>query len=287
MTTATHRSHLLLGLSLWVAWPDLAQARGVGQPADEPSPATGGFSSTPSTAASSEPTPGGPETAPAAESALGPKSHDTTRVHPPEASPDTSPDTRPDRVSAPLPPPPPHADPSTIRRGPWRGVGWVGFRATMTVPLGGELPAKGDVAASGGGVEMGWRIRNLIGVGGGLSRTTHQRSETQYHDPVVGGTVTEYAYGFLTYLDLMSRLYVPLDGRVQPYIDVGGGVAWLEPSDPEVLAIIGGQGKAGIGLDAWIARNLTFGGGLTYRITSLDGAVGHSAHGHLQFGIHW
>ena len=191
-------------------------------------------------------------------------------------------------VSAPLPPPPDKLDPSTIRSGPWRGVGWVAVHLTLTGPIGGDRPGRPTVLSSGFGLEFGWRLRNFIGVGSGISRQTHERRRNIYEDAVDGSRVSELTYGELTNFDILfARGYLPLAGRVQPYADIGGGIAVLESTDDGVVAYVGGHGRATLGADFWVSRNLTIGAGARYRLLSLDGSVGHMVQGFFQFGVHW
>lgn len=262
-------------------------------PAPSPAPTT-------STVAPTEPASVSPATATAIESVPDPSDASPAWAVPGESSGSAGPVVTADantgpatvsvpaQVSAPLPPPLPPVDPATIRRGPWRGVGWVAVHLTLTGPLGGDRPSRPTVLSSGFGFEAGWRLNNVLALGTGVSRQTHERSEEIYVDQITGDRISERSYGELTNFDaVFARGYLPLRGRVQPYLDVGGGIAILEPTDDSIVAIVGGHGRAGVGFDAWIARNLTLGAGVRYRMAALDGAIGHMAQGYFQFGVHW
>jgi hypothetical protein len=75
------------------------------------------------------------------------------------------------------------------------------------------------------------------------------------------------------------RLFAPVPGRVDPYIDVGGGLAFFDPARDRA-SIAGGTVRASIGLDAWITRQLTLGLAGIYRVNFVDETVGHAGRAH-------
>ncbi|TPV92406.1 MAG: porin family protein [Myxococcales bacterium FL481] len=194
----------------------------------------------------------------------------------------------PTRVAAPLPAPPPPVPVSALLSGPWRGVGWLAVHLTTTGPIGGDRPALPTVVAVGFGLEAGWRVNNFLGIGTGVSRQTHERSDYYYIDQFTSERILERSYGELTNFDvLFARGYLPVRGRVQPFAEIGGGLVILEPTDVTIAAYVGGQGRAGLGVEAWISRSLTLAAGARYRLTAFEDATGHSYQGYLQFGVHW
>lgn len=192
-------------------------------------------------------------------------------------------------TQAPLPAPLPPVDPSTIAKGPWRGTGWIALRLTVGGPLGGpEYPSASRVVAFGGAGEVGWRIGNLLGVAMGLARRPHDQATRTVVDP---NTDLEYRVvenGSITQLDfVIARAHWPLDGRLQPYVDVGGGMAIVEPPDPNEKVILGGSIRGSLGFDAWVARTVTLGAGTQYRANLYDGGTGHHLGGYFELGLHW
>jgi hypothetical protein len=191
-------------------------------------------------------------------------------------------------AQAPLPQPKPPVDPSTIKQGPWRGAGWISLRLTVGGPIGGEFPAKARVVAIGGGGEIGWRVRNYIGVFAGLYRGPHDQGKRVVTDPATGVQLEVLDTGHMTNIDFaVARVFWPLDGRIQPYVDLGGGMAILEPPDPSDPVQLGGHFRGGLGFDAWVARSVTLGFGLIYRANAVDDTVGHHLQGFAGLGLHW
>ncbi|HGG56552.1 MAG TPA: hypothetical protein ENK31_02020, partial [Nannocystis exedens] len=80
-------------------------------------------------------------------------------------------------VIDPIPPPPAPVSRSDIRRGPWRGRWWMGMRVGITGPLGGKAPARPSIGSLTGGVDLGYRLSNWLGVGTGISGQLHDRVE--------------------------------------------------------------------------------------------------------------
>lgn len=192
-------------------------------------------------------------------------------------------------TQAPLPAPPPPVDPSTIAKGPWRGAGWIALRLTIGGALGGpEYPSASRVVAFGGAGEVGWRISNLLGLAVGLARRPHDQATRTIVDP---NTDLEYRVvetGNITQLDFaIARVHWPLDGRLQPYVDAGGGLAIVEPPDPTDDVILGGSIRGSAGFDAWVARTVTLGAGVQYRANMYSGGTGHHLGGYFELGLHW
>ena len=184
---------------------------------------------------------------------------------------------------APLPPAPDPLPPSTIPRGSWRGQGWLSIGTQVTGPLAGDAPARPTVISLGGGVEAGWRIRQWIGLGVGFARQPHE----VYRRPLADSSGTLRLRGHMNACDLLFvRLYAPVRGRVDPFIDVGGGLAIFNPARDQPTRG-GGTVRASIGLDAWVTRNVTLGLSGIYRANFVDETVGHAWQAAFNLGLHW
>lgn len=191
----------------------------------------------------------------------------------------------------PLPPPPAPADPSKIRRDPWRGRFWLAPRLLITGPIGGDKPARPTLLTIGGGVDFGVRINNRLGVGMGLSGQTH----TSLRTTIPGSTDKTIKNGGMFFWDpVFVRLYF-LKKRFQPLMEFGVGYARVKMPLGDVLH--GAQIRAGIGFDGWVSNQVTIGFTTVYRMIALnmpqDGItpahweVGHALQGALQLGLHW
>ncbi|HFE44423.1 MAG TPA: hypothetical protein ENJ18_02870 [Nannocystis exedens] len=192
-------------------------------------------------------------------------------------------------VIDPIPPPPAPASRSDIRRGPWRGRWWMGMRVGITGPLGGKAPARPSIGSLTGGVDLGYRLSNWLGVGTGISGQLHDRIE------VTEDGATRNVYGTMLFWDpLYLRVFMPLKRRVQPFVELGGGLAAYQR--PEGGYLVGGQLRTALGLEGWVTPNMTLGLVGNYRLTRLrqrfaDAAtqhpVGHSYQVLAELGLHW
>jgi hypothetical protein len=184
---------------------------------------------------------------------------------------------------APLPPPPPPVPPETIARGRWSGVGWLSVRLLVAGPIAGIPPARPTVISLGGGVEGGWRIRQWIALGAAFTRQPHEIYREDLPDTPA---VVNYR-GYMSAWDVaFVRLFAPVRGRVDPYLDVGGGLAFFEPARSRPT-VVGGSIRASVGFEAWVARNLTLGLSGLYRANFVDNTVGHAWQATVDFGVHW
>jgi hypothetical protein len=184
---------------------------------------------------------------------------------------------------APLPPAPPPVDPSTIRRDGWRGVGWLSLRVLASGPIYGDAPGRPTVIALGGGAEGGWRIRQWIGIGSGFSRQPHEL----YRQDVPDAPAVLTRRGYMTAWDIaFVRLYAPVPGRIDPFIDVGGGLAFFDPARDRA-SLVGGTVRGSVGFDAWITRQLTLGLAGIYRVNFVDETVGHAWQAVIDLAVHW
>lgn len=184
---------------------------------------------------------------------------------------------------APLPPAPAPVSPSTIRRGSWRGVGWLSVRLHVTGPIAGDSPGRPTVISIGGGAEGGWRIRQWVALGTSFSRQPHEN----YRDRLVDPPAVISRNGYMTAWDLaFVRLYAPVRGRVDPFIDVGGGLAFFDPARDRAT-MVGGTVRASAGFEAWVTRNVTLGLNGIYRANFMDETIAHVWQAGLDLGVHW
>jgi len=184
---------------------------------------------------------------------------------------------------APLPPPPPPVSPSTIARGSWRGIGWLAVSLHGTGPVAGMSPARPSLISLGGGVEGGWRIRQWLALGAAFGRQPHELYRE--YDPELLAT---FSYrGFMSALDVaFVRVYAPIRGRFDPYIDVGGGLSFFNPARDRPNEI-GATVRAGAGFDIWVSRTMTLGASGIYRVNFIDTTVGQAWQAALNIGLHW
>ncbi|NVB42205.1 hypothetical protein G6O69_30560 [Pseudenhygromyxa sp. WMMC2535] len=182
---------------------------------------------------------------------------------------------------APLPPPPPPVSPSAIPRGDWRGRGWLAVRLTAVGPISGEAPARPTVIALGGGAEGGWRPLQWLGLGASFSRQPH---EIYVSSAAIGSARTK---GHMTAWDVgFVRLWAPVRGRVEPFVDVGGGFAFYDPARFGVTTM-GGTVRASLGLDVWITRSVTLGASGIYRANFIEGGMANVWQAALELAVHW
>lgn len=184
---------------------------------------------------------------------------------------------------APLPPPPPPVPIESLARGRWSGVGWLSVRLLVTGPIAGDPPARPTVVALGGGAEGGWRIRQWVALGAAFTRQPHEI----YREDIPDAPASVTFRGYMSAWDIgFFRFYAPVRGRFDPFVDVGGGLAFFEPARNRPT-LFGGSIRASVGFEAWVARNLTLGLSGIYRANIVDDTVGHSWQAALDFGVHW
>ena len=196
-------------------------------------------------------------------------------------------------IVEPLPAPPEPVRAPKFRRGPWRGRVWLGIRAGLTGPLGGERPARSAAVAFGAGVDLGWRVNNWLGLGTGLSGQIHDAQYVTELTPL--GPERKLYYGNMLNWDVaFARLFLPLRRRFQPFAELGGGMASYER--PTGGYILGGQVRYGVGFDGWVGEKVTLGVIANGRTTRLDqkfadGSVKHPVGTSYQIlaelGFHW
>jgi len=183
---------------------------------------------------------------------------------------------------APLPAPPPPVPISTIPKLDWRGTAWLSFRLTVTGPIGGAYPAKPSVVSLGGAVEGGWRINQLVGVGIGLARQPNEIIRQTVLDQTVvrRGNMNVWDFAFV-------RLFAPVRGRVDPFVDLGGGMVFLESARPGLPLDVGGSLRASVGFDAWLTKTITLGISGLYRAVFVGDSIGHTIQGAVELAVHF
>lgn len=247
--------------------PPPSPAKAAPEPS-QPSPPEGGA---PGDAAEGEPAEAGPAPLPAESPA------------PPGPS---EPRARGGAYHTPLPRPPEDADPSALASGPWRGRAWLGIGLLASFPVGGRLPAAGNVISAVGEITVGWRLRPFLALHSSLSTFAHDAAQQTLVAPD-GTEVAEIEFGRVTAFDLVTaRFFVPLPRRVEPWGEVGAGVGVRRgpfAARREAVGLV----RVGIGVDFWLAPTFTLGVSTAYRTMLIGDAVGHGLRAGADLGIHW
>ena len=200
----------------------------------------------------------------------------------------SAPAASPSSAQAPLPPPPPPVDPATIAQGPWRGSGWFGLETGLGGPLdgGANFPSSSRVASFGWGMHIGYRAKPWLGVGLAFHRQPHDLVQIQLE--TANSVYLVDSTGFLNSYDLLVlRAFLPTDGRVQPWADLTGGLAVVQPAHESRPGGVGGQLRLGAGADFWIQQQISLDLSVHYRLTSVSSGPGHLIRGSLGVTFHW
>lgn len=186
----------------------------------------------------------------------------------------------------PLPDPPAAQPQAKTERGPFRGRFWLEVSLGLIGPVGGRRPAAGTVLTAVGGGAFGWRLHRHVGLYTALSSYLHDAETVTFVDEV-GNEFDERAFGRITMFDLaVLRVALPATARVEPRIDVGGGIgARRRPFDSGAQAV--GSIRSGVGVDFWLGPTFTLGASLVHRLTLLNDAAGHALFGTADLGVHW
>lgn len=186
----------------------------------------------------------------------------------------------------PLPTPPPPADPGSIETAAWRGQGWFDVRVDVVVPVAGDRPGRGTVVSAAGRGDAGWRLLPFLGLYTSVATFAHDaRTETAVDE--FGDEVNITGFGRLVMFDLANvRGFVPVEGRVQPWADVGAGVGIYRPPLRGDADAAGGA-KFALGTDFWVGPTFTLSLGADYRLIVIERSLGHTLSFGLSAGIHW
>ncbi len=142
---------------------------------------------------------------------------------------------------------------------------------------------------------FGWRATNWIGLYAGLSAYVHEAMYAGATD-AYGNTGRALFYGRATVIDVpVVRLFLPVSGRFQPFVDLGAGVTFVNRvrDDPSFSAL--GHGRFSLGFDAWVARRTTLGVLAGYRLLGMAddsdaddvNELGHQLQLGLELGFHF
>lgn len=186
---------------------------------------------------------------------------------------------------APLPAPPKPEPAEKVRKGAWRGIGWLDLGLDVAItPLG-----RGDdqrVISLGANLGVGVRLKPAIGLFTSMG-TFVNSVERRRHSTSDGAIVVKEDVGRLFVWDVaMLRGFVPVRGRVQPFADVGVGFGVDRlPFTEERRAL--GIVRAGVGFDIWLGPTTTLGILATYRLLAAPGDVQHAINFGAALGFHW
>ena len=83
------------------------------------------------------------------------------------------------------------------------------------------------------------------------------------------------------------RLFAPVRGRVDPFVDLGGGMVFLESARPGLPLDVGGSLRASVGFDAWLTKTITLGISGLYRAVFVGDSIGHTIQGAVELAVHF
>jgi hypothetical protein len=135
-------------------------------------------------------------------------------------------------------------------------------------------------------VEFGVRPLHWLGLRTAMGLSVLNADVDRLVD-VYGHEYTVIDYGHLLSFEVLGvRPYLPVKGRVQPYLDVAGGAAVYFPpgADPAKTA---GLGRFAVGFEGWVTPKFTLGCDAAYRLLALRDAMGHALQLAGTLGLHW
>ena len=119
------------------------------------------------------------------------------------------------------------------------------------------------------------------------SHGAHDVSTAEYVDPAGNLALVDFE-GRLTAYDLMLlRAWVPQNGKVEPWFEVGGGLATVQPPTLWSATVAGGQFRLGAGFDVWVSRRFSLDFGALYRMVGIAEEIGHVMGGTFGGTVHW
>jgi hypothetical protein len=186
---------------------------------------------------------------------------------------------------SPLPAPPKPEPKESVRRGAWRGRGWVELGLDVTItPLGRGPDLR--VVSLGAGVGLGIRLHRAIGLFTAMGTFVNAVERLRFAAGD-GSIAVREDVGRIFVWDLaVVRAFVPTRGRVQPFVDVGGGVGIDRPPFGDRRRALGLL-RAGLGLDIWLGPTTTLGVNATYRLLGAKHDVKHAIAFGGALGFHW
>jgi len=186
---------------------------------------------------------------------------------------------------APLPAAPKPEPRAKVRRGPWRGRGWLDLGLDVTItPLGRGSDRR--VVSLGAGFGLGVRLHPALGIYSAMG-TFVNAVERRRYSTSDGEIVLREDVGRIFVWDVaVVRAFVPVRGRVQPFADLGGGFGIdRRPFSDSRRAL--GTMRAGVGLDLWLGPTTTLGLLATYHLLAARGDVQHAMSFGAGLGFHW
>jgi hypothetical protein len=195
-------------------------------------------------------------------------------------------------VAPPHSKPPPAPAPAPKAKKPKPAGVWMALRLGVTFGVGGDRPAKPTLVSPGGGLDIGYRLSEHVAIASGISGQIHDKALVDTGSKKLGST---QRFGSLVAWDaLLLRFYAGQRGRLQPYIEVGGGMSFY--NRPSGGTVPGPHLRAGLGFERWVSDHLTVGIAGTYRLTGFEmkytnvpatWAIGHGVQALFDLGFHW
>lgn len=154
------------------------------------------------------------------------------------------------------------------------------------MPVRGQGLARGEVVAGVGHLTFGYRPLHWLGLATGFETWVHDADDRITEDDF-GTAIEARDFGRVFMFDLATvRFFLPGSRRIEPFVDVGGGVGMYRPPfRNDVLGV--GSGTVALGMEAWLGPTFSLTVGAQYRLLAIRNDVGHL----LQFGlgatVHW
>ncbi|MCB9749653.1 MAG: hypothetical protein H6713_06550 [Myxococcales bacterium] len=191
----------------------------------------------------------------------------------------------------PAPAPEPTPEPKKAEKPKPAGL-WLALRLGATFGVGGDRPARAMLVSPTGGFDLGYRVNDHVSIGTGISGQIHDKELVPAQDAEKGqseGFGTMFAWDALN-----LRFYAGRRGRLQPYLEVGGGMAVYRRPGGSVTP--GPMLRAGLGFERWVSEHVTIGIAGTYRLSAFEmkytkaeteWLMGHGVQAFFDLGFHW
>ncbi len=186
---------------------------------------------------------------------------------------------------APLPAPPKPEPLARVRKGAWRGRGWLelGLDVTFT-PLG--RGAEERVISLGAGFGAGYRVLPVLGLFTAMGTFVNSVERRRYAAGE-GDVVLKEDVGRIFVWDVaMLRGFVPVKGRVQPFADLGAGFGIDRLPFTDTRRALPTM-RAGLGVDIWLGPTTTLGVLAIYRLLAAKDDLQHAVSFGVSLGFHW